>query len=1158
MDSKPLKSIDLPPCRFTPAAVARAPRFTLWSVFNVALLVLALLPIGDGPSASAQELGQQPPIQSIRAAGIADDAAEEASSNLKVTAFLFLDKNSNRVILPGMTYEQWDQLDSESGTTSQLVVFDPIKINGSVSGSRAELDVELRVTVSPTGGQLISIPLEMRNYRLLQPAELTSSPPASNRELQLIDAGKDGFELKVRSQRRRTIRVKLRVSALVESGPPQMLKFQLPEVPTIIGVEMDAADLTGKLVGGAEVPIKENKLKDGRTQFKFESGGGNFLFQWRPNETKVESAPLMEVESRVDVNWGSPQDQPIVSVEMDLRYLRERRSAADTFDLVLPPGAVLLDTPTLSPSKQVVGEKDTDDPNRKTITIPDAERSQRISMRFDLQFPNDNASQSKPLLFKCPTIVGAIRQKGDITFRGSSDYQLRWRRGNWVRRSLRSADELDSDDRTYQFHFDRGEFDLPVWLAASQRQLRITSESNVSVNDAIALLEMDIRFAGQASDSRTLQIDTAGWAILSVTDAETEEALPWSPSETLSIDVNTGADQPTPIKVIAEKRLFPIDADPQTISSGGDTQEPIAFSLPKIIKTDDQVTIANQYVTLEGTGRSTLVVDLSKSIGIDRSPLAASLDEPKISGKRFRLTASDRNTLVVASIVEQPIQVTLASETQIQLLGDTLMTTVDWTIQPQVDLIGALPVRVPATRTAATIGQADAGRASVRGSLGADVASSAERSDDASVSNDEQWTVTVNGEAARLTRLSGERYQLYSDLLGKGEVTVRWRRQESLDRRRVAAEVASVGLPGPAFPDVTIVGDVLVSLAGDSKTSLLSANSPARSELSFQSLPDQVRLRMSPKTTLQDDLSIRKAVLRSAIGDSTRHEQLIALVQGGDALELGLPSDVSDVEYEAYVDSQRVPVSREGNRIRLALPGDKESHSVDLRIWTTEPVRGWMVDIKPTLQLPIRAGRVYWQIVTPRDSHVVWAAPTVGRAMDWRFGAWQLSREPILNDTKLTEWVDAKRAAEMPPGNRYLYIGSDIRSFHARTMTRSWLWFLVGGLVLGLAWLLTYVPLARNPLTVIAGAVLFTGLLAVAPDAAVLAGQFAMVALILVVVMHAVRVLNSNGDRLLQPSSAPKDQPSSPALAPTREYKENASPSATHSASASASEATSS
>ena len=52
----------------------------------------------------------------------------------------------------------------------------------------------------------------------------------------------------------------------------------------------------------------------------------------------------MEVESRVDVNWGSPQDQPIVSVEMDLRYLRERRSAADTFDLVLPPGACLLYT----------------------------------------------------------------------------------------------------------------------------------------------------------------------------------------------------------------------------------------------------------------------------------------------------------------------------------------------------------------------------------------------------------------------------------------------------------------------------------------------------------------------------------------------------------------------------------------------------------------------------------------------------------------------------------------------------------------------------------------------------------------------------------------------------------------------------------------------
>ena len=104
-------------------------------------------------------------------------------------------------------------------------------------------------------------------------------------------------------------------------------------------------------------------------------------------------------------------------------------------------------------------------------------------------------------------------------------------------------------------------------------------------------------------------------------------------------------------------------------------------------------------------------------------------------------------------------------------------------------------------------------------------------------------------------------------------------------------------------------------------------------------------------------------------------------------------------------------------------------------------------------------------------------------------------------------------------------------------VSRVVLWILIGSVVLLAAVVLTNFPRSRHPVTAVVLAVIFAGLLAIAPDAAVLAGQFGIIALVLVVVMIAVRVLVSptkNG-RVFSSTVLPTDQarpPSTRSLVP--------------------------
>src|SRR5690606_29929488 len=116
-------------------------------------------------------------------------------------------------------------------------------------------------------------------------------------------------------------------------------------------------------------------------------------------------------------------------------------------------------------------------------------------------------------------------------------------------------------------------------------------------------------------------------------------------------------------------------------------------------------------------------------------------------------------------------------------------------------------------------------------------------------------------------------------------------------------------------------------------------------------------------------------------------------------------------------------------------------------------------------------------------------------------------RESTQSSRSLANWVGGPDLVEVPRGNRYLYVGTDVRSFHAVLVSRTVLWGVTGSVVLLIAVLLSFVPQTRHPLFAVTAAVFFAGMLVIAPDAAVLAGQLGMIALVLVIVMSAIRTM---------------------------------------------------
>ncbi len=1078
------------------AALAQAACVSMLSLLCISMLMCASIWMQS--SASAQPPGTRPPFETP-----IEPEAAESDGSLPVRAFMFLDESGTPVMMPRMSLEKIDRLvNKEAGveTRAQSYALDSLEIDAVAEEGRCEMDIVLRMSIDSSNGKWISIPLRMKNFHRIGPADITGLDEHS----MTVAADGSGYVLQTKTTQPRDVIIKMRVVARVANAPARSIDFLLPDVPSTLKLVTAQANVSGEVVGRGDEVVQTEPVLGGRTRLTVESGGGAFTLKWGNANNSGDSSPVVEVDSVVTIVWDSPQDPPLASVQMTIRNLREPLSS---FDIRLPVDAVLLDTPTVnSPTSNVEFSSPIAEPEgyRVQLFIPEQERQQRIDLSFDLQLSTQETSANDPLKLQAPTVIGALRQRGEVLVRTSSDYRLRWRSRQHVQSIQKATTETTDSDRVYAFRYDRAAFTLPLWLSAKTRQLRLTSETQISLLKGLASLEMTIYATGQTSDGRGLQLDLAQWQLRSIVDLETGKQLDsFAANKFSEIEMTARlSDEPAPIRIRAERQVT-------------EDYDNLGFDLPRIVKNDDSLLIQSATLQIRSDGQRSLVIDLDQSTGLD--PIADNSDsdlvEPTLS--RFNILPPDAPARVVGMFVEQPPRITLAAEAKVELDGAQLTTSVDWTVSSALSLSGSLPIQF-----------------TTAGGSESEPTESAGSAISASDNEASEWTAMVNGAPASFVEIRQGTYELKSENLLEGTMSIRLRHIQTIKREENARRQL-ISLPRPAIPDVSIVGAIQILLRGDVDADLISANSDETAEtqltsggvqtLELESLPrEPLRLRLRPRIVAgsQRGLTIQRAVLRTAVGRNTRYEQLIATIHGDDALSIELPIDVADMSLEAVVNGQSVTVDTDGQTIRIPLSGPGPTHEVNLQIWINEVTPSSIATISPMMRLPSAIDRLYWQVVAPSDSHVVWAAPTAGRAMSWEFDRWRLYRRTALADSKLNAWASGVDQANTSnesrflqigteANNRYLYVGSDVKSFEVVLVSRGLMWLVTGTLVLVCSTLLLYVPAFRSPMTAIVAAIALTGLLVIAPDAAVLVGQLGMISSILVIVMFAIRALIS-------------------------------------------------
>ena len=122
----------------------------------------------------------QPPQMRPPVPGVEPPAAENGSGDLSIQGLVFLDAYGVRIYMPRISYERFLEFETGASDAERRWSFQRVKIDGRVSGDKADLNVEVRIQVDATDGDTIEIPLAMENFFSLGPPAFFQGDDAGN------------------------------------------------------------------------------------------------------------------------------------------------------------------------------------------------------------------------------------------------------------------------------------------------------------------------------------------------------------------------------------------------------------------------------------------------------------------------------------------------------------------------------------------------------------------------------------------------------------------------------------------------------------------------------------------------------------------------------------------------------------------------------------------------------------------------------------------------------------------------------------------------------------------------------------------------------------------------------------------------------------------
>jgi len=979
------------------------------------------------------------------------------------------DKNGDLVPLLNMTWEDARKaLDILHGIAQRNqppgYSIQRVSATGKAEGKHAELTVV--VEVLPRRNDWVRVPLRLDGAILREPAQYGGGGEGF---VELEPDG-EGYVGWIRGEVDKThlLTLKLLVPLGGVADEPQLRLLTPRAAVSELTVEVPMADAVGKVSEPAvlEPPARRN----GKTAFTVRGRGGDLELTWHkadgmPTETplvlEAEASILVRIDSRsIDTEatlsvrgFGSPFDRFLVDLPPGTQRVKENSS-----------GYTVTEVATENDRVEVRLEEKTNGP---------------VEIRILTTRPYNPADRSEWFEVLGFEVVGAARQSGQVALAAVGQWEVQWRGTQGIRQIEidQLVDTLRHEDVVAGF-----EFFAPEASLSAQRVPRV---SRISVEPTYVLmigpeevrLEATLPYTVRGAKASELVCLLPGWKLDTV-----------GPSNLVDVDR---------VKLI-DAELYAI---PLLEPSAGRMELRLVAHLP-IAAGTKTLAVALPQPQADSPGPATVVVVPADNVelipnpnmsGLTRQQIAPRITLPDRQQDPLFYRAGEAKAKFEAGFRVLPQSISARVSSQLDLEAGSVEQKLIYTIRhvPTDYFIVEVPRSLAEPDTLEFLYE--------------------ERTLPVVPVPGEEDPQDASQPVRRLISLP-------EAMIGPCKLTVRY----SMPSAPAVSGRTSVPLIMPLAEHfsaselyVRFSAGIRVEPPGSpwtvSQNSLPGVEPSSGLHLIAEERTGAVELAIEPAERDAEGTEttvVERAWVRTWLTHDARQDRAVFSF-ASDRAELAviLPAGAAVDQTQVLLNDKLVsPKEINDHRLLVPLFTDGELHRYRLELRThflraRQPAGRLSLEI-PRLGDGVWVRHMYWQLVLPKDEHVVTVPEGFTHEFAWRWNDYCWSRKPLLGHEELEDWVGAPHEANVPTEvNCYLFSSmGQVEVCRLRTATRTWIVLLAASAVLGAGLLLIYFPKSRHPATLLCAGVVLLGVGVVHPEPTLLLSQAAGLGLALALV----------------------------------------------------------
>lgn len=1051
-----------------------------------ALWICLLAILSWAAVASAQPEPRRSP-ERISAAEQTPAAADEDTVREAQPPVLYLRSKEGGLLqaVLGFTLEDFERFMTQRaqlGLGQQPPKFQLQKLvcTGVAGDTHATLSIVLEAAVSDRGW--VRAPIRMRQ------AVLRSKPKYEGPGEQVVemDATNGEHVLWLRGGGEGTHKITLDVAVPLDRLAGQAsLKLDLPRASlSEFTLAVPDPKATATVNEGAILDSTTRAAKE--TTFKVLGAERDFTITWRKEGAEVAAAapPQFEAAGQIDARVGARGVHS--NVQLSVRGFKAR---FDSFRMRLPAGATLTAEEqtgyTIEPLEGEKGEPATGG-KLYEVRLREVVAGPTV-IRFSLDYPNDNAAAQPGFQLAGVELLGAARQAGHVAVRVDDDWQVAWGDLRQARRVDELPAELDHDDIVAGFEYFGQPFLIEGRLLPRETHATVDPRYTVEVSPRLARLEARLTYHVRGAKAFAVEVDLQGWRL--------DDVEPRNVFDADRVTVETGKPLVIPLLQPTTGEITLVLRAHQDLAANVKRLE---FDLPRL-KAD---AVAPAHLVVIPAENVALAMGEGSLQGLTRERAAAVVPgtaKAATDGKQAMLFRGDSGELRFEADLRVQSRVLWAG-IRSRLQVDAERATVTETINLRIANEPIEQILLDAPPAVAELMEAGRLEISVDGAPTPGV------------------PLDDDSDSENVQRI---RLSLPKPLLGPCQLVLKY----PLDTEPFAPGVGvpiNVPLVMPADAELSENEFEVYSAPG---VKVQSRDDRWTVEPQAGAAPGQAGLRLkssvpTAEVVLSAHLEERKphdptvvqlAWYQTRIAAGERWERAVFQFTSGETqLPLTLPAGADRTQLRVLLDGATLDASAESSVAGLLLPlvGPARRHVLDVsyRSPTRGATPGHIALEVPQLGSDLWIRQSYWQIVLPRDEHIVSWPSHLSSEFQWRLRGLGFVRESTIEQSDLEKWSDAQSLPEAPTDtNRYVFSAvGPMTSLDVVTINRTLLVLAGSGTVLAIGLALLYLPVVRRPAILWVGALTLAVAALVCPEPALLAAQAALLGAALVLMAVAI------------------------------------------------------